>query len=138
MAFGPPTACPYQRRLGHQPPIHILISGFQPPSPILAPGSIPPQAVTFPYPEAAFRQIIVHTTSLLIAQIVPWRGQSERIVRLSTAKCCREYLTDAPVDNELQINCRQAIPPKKLTSNVLLIEKKCYLRRQSSHKRRWK
>jgi hypothetical protein len=138
--------------LGHQLPILIFISGFQPLSPILAPGGIPHQAEAFlcpeatfhtrrnafPCPEAAFRQIVVHTTSLLIAQMVSWRGQSERIVRFSTGKCCREYLTDESVDNELQIKDRQAIPPKKLTSNVLPKEKKCYLRWQSSHKRRWK
>jgi hypothetical protein len=47
-------------------------------------------------------QIIVHTTGYLIAQKIHWRGQSERIVRLSTAKCYREYLIDAPVDNEYQ------------------------------------
>ena len=101
-------------------------------------GGIPHQAEAFLCPEAAFRQIIVHTFTLLIAQKIFWRGQSERIVRLSTAKCCREYLIDASVDNELQIKDRQAIPPKKLTSNVLPKEKKCYLRWQSSHKRRWK
>ena len=49
-------------------------------------------------------QIIVHTNDLCIAQMEPWRGQSERIVRLSTAKCGREYLIDAPVDNEYQQN----------------------------------
>ena len=49
-------------------------------------------------------QIIVHTTGHLIAQKILWCGQSERIVRLSTAKCYREYLIDVPVDNEYQQN----------------------------------